>query len=101
VWVFHHPSYTHYKVLSRRQIELLTRLFLRETIEQHHQALSQFETGRNVLCLRASNLRARLFHTDRNRRANARFLALKYSPEKVKEVLSRKPPAFTEDQRIA
>jgi hypothetical protein len=32
-------------------------------------------------------LHARVFHADRNVRAAARFLALKYAPEKVREVL--------------
>jgi hypothetical protein len=33
-------------------------------------------------------LHARIFHADRNVRAAARFLALKYAPEKVREVLA-------------
>jgi hypothetical protein len=33
-------------------------------------------------------LHARVFHADRNVRAAARFLALKYAPEKVRSVLS-------------
>jgi hypothetical protein len=45
-------------------------------------------------------LRTRLFHGDRNRRAHARFMALKYAPDKVKEVLTRRSESQNEP-RIA
>ena len=45
-------------------------------------------------------LHARIFHADRNVRAAARFLALKYAPEKVRSVLSSQYPVLgkTEEQ---
>ena len=47
-------------------------------------------------------LHARIFHADRNVRAAARFLALKYAPEKVRQVLSSQPSAVSKsEERIA
>jgi hypothetical protein len=75
--------------------------FTAAEVENATQKMSEDDWERYILKLCAhghindrqlEKLRDRIFHGDRNVRSHARFMALKYAPDKVRELLTKPAP---------